>query len=109
MAADLSKLSTEDLMALKSGDLSKVSDEGLLHLKGAPEKPVAGSQPLPDTSARMTDMGMALARGAITGGPIGVAAAGAGEGMKQFSGGMDRVAHRAGEAVSQAVAPYVPP
>ncbi len=34
MAADLSKLSDEDLIALKSGDLSKVSDAGLLALKG---------------------------------------------------------------------------
>lgn len=31
---DLSKLSTDDLLALKSGDLSKVSTEGLLRLKG---------------------------------------------------------------------------
>lgn len=40
MAADLSKLSTEDLLALKSGDLSKVSTQGLMTLKGqtAPEK-----------------------------------------------------------------------
>ena len=38
--ADLSKLSTEDLLALKSGDLSKVSTQGLMILKGqtAPEK-----------------------------------------------------------------------
>src|SRR5438477_12541306 len=32
---DLSKLSTEDLMALKGGDLSKVSTEGLQALKHA--------------------------------------------------------------------------
>jgi hypothetical protein len=32
---DLSKLSDEDLIALKSGDLSKVSDSGLMILKGA--------------------------------------------------------------------------
>lgn len=31
---DLSKLSTEDLLALKSGDLSKVSTEGLMALRG---------------------------------------------------------------------------
>jgi hypothetical protein len=31
---DLSKLSTEDLLALKAGDLSKVSTEGLMALKG---------------------------------------------------------------------------
>jgi hypothetical protein len=35
---DLSKLSDDDLMALKSGDLTKVSDQGLLHLKGQTEE-----------------------------------------------------------------------
>lgn len=34
--ADLTKLSDDDLMALKSGDLAKVSDAGLMALKGAP-------------------------------------------------------------------------
>ena len=34
--ADLSKLSDEDLMALKANDLSKVSDEGLAVLSGKP-------------------------------------------------------------------------
>lgn len=34
---DLSKLSDEDLLALKAGDLSKVSDEGLMALKKASE------------------------------------------------------------------------
>jgi hypothetical protein len=43
---DLTKLSTEDLMALREGDLSKVSTEGLMHLKGQsqenmPEAPTA--------------------------------------------------------------------
>jgi len=39
---DLSKLSDEDLEALKSGDLSKVSDEGLAHLhEQAAESPRA--------------------------------------------------------------------
>lgn len=37
---DLSKLSTEDLLALKSGDLSKVSTPGLMMLKGAPTKSI---------------------------------------------------------------------
>jgi len=36
---DLSKLSTEDLMALKSGDLSKVSTEGLMALKAGQAQP----------------------------------------------------------------------
>lgn len=40
---DLSKLSTEDLLALKAGDLSKVSTDGLMALRGgeAPAKPDA--------------------------------------------------------------------
>lgn len=36
---DLSKLSDDDLMALKAGDLSRVSDAGLMALKGEPAKP----------------------------------------------------------------------
>lgn len=39
--ADLSKLSTDDLMALKAGDLSKVSDAGLMALKTPESAPVA--------------------------------------------------------------------
>lgn len=39
--ADYSKLSTEDLLALKSGDMSKVSTEGLLALKSAPRQKTA--------------------------------------------------------------------
>jgi hypothetical protein len=34
---DLTKLSTEDLLALKSGDLSKVSTEGLMAMRGGPK------------------------------------------------------------------------
>jgi len=41
-AVDLNKLSTEDLLAIKSGDLNKVSTEGLLMLKAAqPPQPQA--------------------------------------------------------------------
>ncbi|TPM41424.1 hypothetical protein [Mesorhizobium sp. B2-3-4] len=39
---DLSQVSTEDLLALKSGDLSKVSTDGLLALKGQPSAPDEG-------------------------------------------------------------------
>lgn len=39
--ADLSKLSTDDLMALKTGDLSKMSDAGLMALKTPGSAPVA--------------------------------------------------------------------
>lgn len=39
---DLSKVSTQDLMALQSGDLSKVSTEGLRMLQGGAPKPEKG-------------------------------------------------------------------
>lgn len=39
---DLSKVSTQDLMALQSGDLSKVSTEGLMLLQGGSAKPEKG-------------------------------------------------------------------
>lgn len=39
---DLSKVSTQDLMALQSGDLSKVSTEGLMMLQGGAPKPEKG-------------------------------------------------------------------
>ena len=35
---DLTKLSDDDLMALKGGDLTKMSDAGLMSLKGAPAR-----------------------------------------------------------------------
>jgi hypothetical protein len=38
---DLSKLSDDDLLALKSGDLTKVSDQGLIHLKGGQVAPTS--------------------------------------------------------------------
>jgi hypothetical protein len=44
-AVDLNKLSTEDLLAIKSGDLNKVSTEGLLMLKAS--QPQAEQQPQP--------------------------------------------------------------
>lgn len=44
---DLSKLSTEDLIALRGGDLSRLSDEGLIALKGGPR---------PDSMARQTGL-----------------------------------------------------
>lgn len=50
---DLSKLSTEDLLALRSGDLSRLSDDALIALKG-------GSRP--DSVARQTGL---FARSAI--------------------------------------------
>lgn len=74
---DLSKLSTEDLMALKGGDLSKVSTEGLLTLKGQqsgqlpPEvvnepglKPEIGFEgPMKTATQGMKGLGVAVAHG----------------------------------------------
>lgn len=57
MAADLSALSTEDLVALKSGDLSKVSTAGLQALKGLQSGPSAAERVATDpisTGARAT-------------------------------------------------------
>lgn len=48
---DLSKLSTEDLLALKAGDLSKVSTAGLQALKGAAATTAPQPMPAPDPSA----------------------------------------------------------
>jgi len=73
----------------------------------APEKPVAGSEPLPSTGERLSRMGSAAAQGMMFG-PIGAIASATGEGMTQFGQGVDRLAHKGGEAVSQAIAPYVP-
>jgi hypothetical protein len=89
MAADLSKLSTEDLLALKSGDLSKVSTQGLMTLKGqvAPEKqtlhtedtiydPVTGVPLSSPTYGPETTGGTNVARKVLTGAaalPVSVA------------------------------------
>lgn len=56
---DLSKLSTEDLLALKSGDLSKVSTEGLMALKGTkakrPEPEEGALESIPIAAGRTVD------------------------------------------------------
>lgn len=44
--ADLTKLSTGDLMALRAGDLSKVSDAGLMVLRGSGAPPAAPKRPI---------------------------------------------------------------
>jgi hypothetical protein len=66
---DLSKLSTEDLVALKAGDLSKVSTEGLQHLRG---------QSAPAAPQSMTDKAIAELKDEVTGlpGRVGNLAAG---------------------------------
>lgn len=55
---DLSKLSNEDLLALKSGDLSKVSNAGLLALKGESPKQTGPREMLGMLPAGGTDMFM---------------------------------------------------
>ena len=68
-----------------------------------------GSQPLPSFGQRMGDMGMAAAQGMVRGGLPGMISGATGEGMKQFGQGVDRAAYEGGGAVTDALAPYVPP
>lgn len=74
---DLSKLSDDDLMALRSGDLSRVSDAGLMALRGAP------AQVTPQAAPRSPVEDMSPAERFVTG---------FGQGMM-----------RAGRAVKQAI------
>lgn len=76
MAADLSALSTEDLLALKAGDLSKVSTPGLMALK--PKVPMP--EPAFEREARETKptMGEELARQVLLTGRYGLEAFGGG-------------------------------
>lgn len=52
MAVDLSRLSDDDLMALKSGDLSKVSTAGLMHLRGSEAQRPKMAEPAFEREAR---------------------------------------------------------
>ena len=93
--ADLSKLSDEDLMALKANDLSKVSDEGLAVLSG---------KPIIQAPANETPF-QAFVRGLKTPAPIpsyrgmpGAALAGAaGETIKGIGGATQLVSPQAGQ------------
>lgn len=89
---DFSKLSNEDLLALKSGDYTKVSDEGLMLLKGnsTPQKPsllkkgaILGAKSLPIVGG--ITGGILASPGVVT--TAGGAALGAagGEALKQLS------------------------
>lgn len=50
-----------------------------------------------------------LVRGLVTGGPMGMVVSGATEGLKNLGAVTDRAAYNAGGAVTDALAPYVPP
>lgn len=76
---DLTKLSTEDLMALKSGDLSKVSTEGLMALKSTANAP----EPTYDPTEGMS-MFDKVAAG------FGKAIVDTGRGLGQFVGAVSR-------------------
>lgn len=85
---DLSKLSNEDLLALKTGDYSKLSNEGLLELKGqygTPASPNNGG-----VGAMIKDQ---LKQGL---GPIGLA----GQAQEVIQGGFDK----AGEKIATSLA-----
>ena len=79
---------------------------------GSPAQPpptAPGSAPMPGFGQRMGDMGMAAAQGMLRGGMPGLIAGAGAEGMKQFGQGMDRAAYETGGAVTDALAPHVPP
>lgn len=68
-----------------------------------------GSEPLPPLSQRLGDVGMAGVRGLVKGGAMGGFAGMAGEGLKQSGELLNRGAYRAGGAVTDFLAPHVPP
>ena len=91
-------------------ELSALRRMAELEAKAAPAPAEAvGSKPLPSFGERMGGMGMAAGRGLMTGGLPGLISGAAGEGMKQFSQGVDRAAYEGGGAVTDALAPHVPP
>ena len=71
---------------------------------------VPGDEPLPPLSERLSNIGMAGLRSAVTGGGImgGVMGAGS-EAFKQGMQGLDRAAYKTGGAVTDALSDYVPP
>lgn len=71
---------------------------------------VSGEEPLPPLSQRLTDVGMAGMRGATSGGgPMGGIMGAASEGFKQSGEALNRGAYKAGGAVTDVLAPHVPP
>lgn len=62
----------------------------------APQQQAPGSEPLPSYVDRMKGSLLNLAKGGAMGGPIGLAAAGAGEAMKTIGSAIDRTAYGAG-------------
>ena len=68
-----------------------------------------GSEPLPSWSDRMKSGAGNLATGFMRGGPIGLATAGMGEGMKTIGDYTNKLAYNAGGAVTDVLAPHVPP
>ena len=77
--------------------------------KAEPTRAAPGSEPLPGFGQNMRDMGLAAAQGIIKGGLPGLIAGATGEGMRQFGHGVDRAAYEGGGAVTDALAPHVPP
>lgn len=86
---DLSKLSNEDLLALKGGDYSKLSNEGLLELQSQ------YSQPQPHQQPQASPLKTAMERG--MGGPIGLA----GKAMGVIQEGADRLGQKTAETLAQ--------
>ena len=80
-----------------------------LEAKASAVPSVPGSEPMPSTVERLKSMGGAVGKGFLTGGPVGAAASGMGEGMRQFGQGLDRAAYNVGGATTDVLAPYVSP
>lgn len=88
---DYSKLSNEDLLALKAGDYSKVSNEGLLALKGGPASPPQDKRGMIQKGRDVLDVGRAAIK---TLGNEGVPMLGA-------PGGVQDLADRGGAAIAE--------
>lgn len=69
-----------------------------------PNPSAPGSEPMQSMGGRMMDIGMALGNGLITGGPIGMASAGVGEGMRGMGDIVNRGAYKAGGAATDIAA-----
>lgn len=86
---------------------------GAASTTSTPQAQAPGSEPLPSIGdywkQRMSSGGENLAKGFMSGGPMGMAVAGGGEAMKTIGDIVDRGAYKAGGAVTDALAPYVPP
>jgi len=105
--ADIARLERALVNADKAGDTdaARILAAEIKKAKAAPV--VRGSEPVQQKG--FADTALPLVKGLITGGPVGLAAAGMREGLKGASELMDRGAYMAGGAATDALAGKVPP